>query len=242
MTGWRRAPERPWRAVAPGTVALFALLLGLHAAWHSSLPPRLATAHALPTPPSVTVARVTALGDPLVLAKWYTLWLQAFDDQAGTAIAFTDLDYGRLTAWLELALALDPRAQYPLLVASRLYAEVHDPARSRQMLEFVARAFADDPARRWPWLAHAVFVARHRLHDQSLALRFARALAAADIPEIPHWARQLEIFALEDMGEIAAARILLGGLLASGQITDPHEQRWLSARLQAMEDAAQRGP
>ncbi len=220
-----------------GGIAL-ALLLSVHVIWRSQLPTLASSARGLPTPPSFAIAQVQALGDPLAWSKYSMLWLQAFDTQAGTSIALRDLDYGRVIEWLALCLRLDPRAQYPLLAASRLYAEIPDPARSRQMLNFVRAAFAEDPARRWPWLAHAVYVARHRLHDQPLALEFARTLAAAGAPGIPHWARQLEIFVLEDLGELEAAKILLGGLLASGQITDPHEQRLLSERLKVLEEAA----
>ena len=53
-----------------------------------------------------------------------------------------------------------------------------------------------------------------------LALRYAQditqyARGASD------WARQMRIFILEDMGEVESAKILLGGLLASGEVTDP---------------------
>ena len=50
------------------------------------------------------------------------------------------------------------------------------------------------------------------------------------------WARQMEIFILEDMNELDAARILLGGLLESGQIDDPGERLFLQNRLQEMEN------
>lgn len=236
----RHPDQRSWRYLTPGGWLVCAALLVLHAAWRALNPGVTVAARALPPPPAVAVARAQALGDPVALAKFNMLWLQAFDTQAGTEIALRDLDYGRVIAWLDLILSLDPCAQYPLLAASRLYAEIPDETRSRQMLDFVQTAFAADPAARWPWLAHAAYVARYRLRDQPLALEFARTLAGAHTPEIPHWARQMEIFVLEDMGEIAAAKILLGGLLASGQITDPHEQRLLAERLQALEAAPTR--
>ncbi|MGD9604491.1 MAG: hypothetical protein AB7O21_10320 [Gammaproteobacteria bacterium] len=238
MNVFARVAQRPWRDVPVSLRVALPLLLVLHAGWRAGLAPTRPRAAALPRPPAPSVARVAALGELPVAAKIVSLWLQAFDDQAGVSLPFAALDYARLEDWLALSLALDPAAQYPLLAASRLYAEVPEAARSRRMLDFVARAFAADPARRWPWLAHAVFVARHRLHDLPLARDYARRLARADAPEIPSWARQLEIFVLEDMGEIEAAKVLLGGLLASGQVTDPHEQRWLTGRLAALEAAA----
>ena len=141
----------------------------------------------------------------------------------------------RPTAWLRALLELDPRGPYPLFAAARVYAEIRDPARSRLMLEFVYEQFLLDPNRRWPWLAHAALLAKHRLHDLPLARRYAAAIdrhtTAADVPL---WARQMEIFILEDMNEIEAARIMLGGLLASGKITDPAEAAFLKQRLEAL--------
>jgi hypothetical protein len=54
---------------------------------------------------------------------------------------------------------------------------------------------------------------------------------------VPSWARQMHIFLREDMGELETAKILLGGLLASGTVTDVHELRFLTQRLKEMETA-----
>jgi hypothetical protein len=45
----------------------------------------------------------------------------------------------------------------------------------------------------------------------------------------------MEIFILEDMNELEAARIMLGGLIESGTVTDPAELRFLRQRLEEME-------
>jgi hypothetical protein len=45
----------------------------------------------------------------------------------------------------------------------------------------------------------------------------------------------MEIFILEDMNELEAARIMLGGLLESGRLQDPAERRLLKDRLEALE-------
>ncbi len=215
-------------------LALCALLV-LQVGYRAAQPPPAVRVRPLPSPPSLTQARLAALGDPVLLAKSVMLWLQAFDRQPGVSVAFRELDYDALARWLELVLALDPGAELPLLAASRIYAEVPDPARSRRMLALVHREFAADPGRRWPWLAHAVYVARHRLHDDALALVYARSLARAGAPAIPDWARQLEIFVLEDLGELQAARVLLGGLLASGNLRDRQQEAFLRERLAELE-------
>lgn len=174
--------------------------------------------------------------DPLPAAHMLVLYLQAFDNQPGISIPYLNLDYGRVIEWLEAALALDPKSSYPLLMASQLYAQVPDPARQRRMLQFVYEQFLRDPDRRWRWLAHAAIMAKHRLKDQALALRFAQAIARHS-PGAPSWARQMHIFILEDMGEYESARILLGGLLASGEVTDRHEQLLLQEALERLEHA-----
>jgi hypothetical protein len=48
----------------------------------------------------------------------------------------------------------------------------------------------------------------------------------------------MEIFILEDMNELEAAKVVLGGLLASGRIRDPAEARFLKERLDALEARA----
>ncbi len=165
--------------------------------------------------------------------------MQAFDNQPGISIPFAALDYGRLIAWLDTLLDLDPHSNYPLLMASYLYAQVPDPAKQRMMLDFTYRQFLADPDRRWRYLAHAALIAKHELHDLPLALAYAQALQKyARDPAIPHWASQMPIFILADMGETEAAKIELGALLASGSITDPQEKHFLTGRYLELESRA----
>ena len=90
--------------------------------------------------------------------------------------------------------------------------------------------------RRWPWLAHAALLAKHRLKDLPLARRYAQALEQhARGPDVPPWARQMEIFVLEDMNELEAAKVLVASLLASGALSDPAEMRFLQQRLEELE-------
>ena len=119
----------------------------------------------------------------------------------------------RLIEWLGSILDTDPRSGYPLFAAARVYAENPDSAKARLALEFVYREFLKSPNTRWRWLAHAALLAKHRLKDLPLARRYAAAIDRYTTdPRVPAWARQMEIFILEDMDELAAAKIMLGGL------------------------------
>jgi len=85
-------------------------------------------------------------------------------------------------------------------------------------------------------MAHAALIARHRLNDQQLALKYARAIAdGTDGPSVPSWTKQMYISLLADPGEHEAARILLCGLIASGTVTDAHEHYVLLGRLKESE-------
>jgi len=104
------------------------------------------------------------------------------------------------------------------------------------MLEFLHAEYLKDPNRRWAPLAHAALLAKHRLRDLPLARRYASAIARHTTDDsVPLWAKQMEIFILEDMNELEAAKIMLGGLLATGRIRDPSERRFLEGRLQELE-------
>ena len=105
------------------------------------------------------------------------------------------------------------------------------------MLEFVYREYLKDPNGRWPWLAHATILAKHRLKDLPLARQYAVALQQhTTTPDAPVWVRQMEPFILEDMNELEAARIMIGGLLASGQVRDRRDAELLQRRLEQLEE------
>jgi hypothetical protein len=229
--------ERPLAAVPTWLWALVAASLAAQLAWQAVRPAPAPSAGELAPPPRAEALRVASLGEPEAAARLAMLYLQSFDMGGGTSLRYQQLDYGRLVKWLASIQALDPRSQYPLFSAARVYAEVPDAARSRIAMEFVYSEFLLDPNRRWPWLAHAALLAKHRLKDLALARRYAVAVERYTTdPSVPLWAKQMEIFILEDMNELEAAKIMIGGLLLSGKISDPAELRFLKGRLDELEE------
>ena len=220
--------ERRLSAIPGWLWAALGAALSLQLWWHGAHAPRPAGRAELPPAPSAQALRLAAFGELEAASRLAMLYVQSRNHR--------DLDYARLVGWLEAAVSLDPRSDYPLFAAARVFAENPDPARSRAALEFVYGAFMRDPDRRWPALAHAALLAKHRLGDLPLARRYAAAIDRhATGSGVPPWARQMEIFILEDMNQLEAAKALIGGLLASGEIDDPAEIRFLAARLKALE-------
>ena len=224
---------RPLSTVPLAVRAVLITSLLLQVSWSYTRTPDVATVHALPDAPDTRLLRISAMGEPGTLAKVLMLRLQAFDNQPGISIPFAGLDYARVINWLDALLDLDSRFQYPLLSAARVYTETPDNGRKRQMLEFVHRRFLEDPDRRWPWMVHAVYVAKHRIKDLQLALKYANALRLnVSSDAAPPWVTQMEIYVLEDLGELESARIIIGGLLESGNLAgNDNELRFLKNKL-----------
>ncbi|MGK0298953.1 MAG: hypothetical protein ACI9XC_002578 [Gammaproteobacteria bacterium] len=230
LTG-NSAGERPVSAV-PGLIRVILVIsllsqLFLHGAT-SKLQIR---TEPLPEPLSYNILNLMSIGEPVFLSKLLMFWVQGFDHQPGISIPFAQLDYEILINWLDRILLLDPHSHYVLLSAARIYSEVPDQAKKRQILDFVNKKFLEQPQERWRWMAHAVYVAKHRIKDNELALTYARDLRIHTMPgTIPDWARQMELFVYEELGDLESAQILLGGLIESGEITDESEIRFLMSR------------
>ena len=137
-------------------------------------------------------------------------------------------------------------APAPSIAALRL-ASFGDPVALAKALMLYLQAFDYQSGSKVPyhdldygrleaWLAHAAAIAKHRLRDLPLARRYAAAIqrhATAD--DVPLWAKQMEIFILEDMNELQTARIMIGGYIQSGKVKDPAELRFLDERLMQLE-------
>lgn len=227
--------QRSFHYVPMSVKGFLFLSLTFQIFWHHQFPPLRGQIQQLPYPPSIEQLRVFSLGDSVAGAKLLMLWLQSFDNQNGKFLSYRQLDYTTLVKWLERILLLDSHSQYPLLVASHIYSVTPDSHGVRLMSEFIYQKFFEDPHQRWPWLSQAAILAKHRLKDLPLALKYAQAIATYATPNMPLWAREMRIFILEELGELEQAQLIVGGLLASGQIEDANEIKFLDSKLRELE-------
>lgn len=234
MSQVRSVTAAPWPAYL---LLLLGLLLqvGQHAFWSAPQVRMQQLPQAIPAP----WLRVLSMGEPVVLAKLLMLWLQAFDYQAGVDLTLKDLDQQRLQSWLGAFLDLDPQGQYPLLMAVRFYANAPEPEQQLRFAAFAYQRFFADPNRRWPWLAHAAILTKHRLHNLPLALHYAHAIRLhATGSMVPSWAKQMELVILEEMGEWQQAAQLIADLLADGTKRDRREIHFLEEWLHFLNDCS----
>ncbi|GAB0057016.1 hypothetical protein SIID45300_01336 [Candidatus Magnetaquicoccaceae bacterium FCR-1] len=222
----------PWRLITP--LIVIALL---QTVWRLQTPRAEPVATSLEPPPSVAVLRLTTLNDPIVASLSWGIRLQTFDQQPGLQLPLRTIDPERLIAWLERLLALDPHAGLPLDLALKIHGFVPDPARQRRMLDFIHQAFLENPAQRWPWLARAASVARHRLNDNRLARYYLNSLESHLEPkEIPFWVDGLHARILEELGEPKEARNRLAARLERGGDT-PAQQRAMRIGMERLRTA-----
>ncbi len=186
-----------------------------------------------PPPVQAPLLRALSLGDPVTAAKLMSLWLQGFDVYEGDFMRLTPAQYQRLTQWMEHILTLDPNSQYLLLLASRVYAESPQTEQQRHFLEFVYQQFFIDPKQRWRWLLQVTMLARHRLHDDALALRYAQALAE-QVPRVPMQAASIYLFLLDEQTQFDRVRSLFSRWDTAGYI-EAEERQLLMTQLQALQ-------
>ncbi len=121
-----RREERPIRDVPVQIIIILTIAFLCQLYLSSSRSLASINIKALPEPPSQIESQLIGLGDSIATSKIFMLWLQAFDNQPGVSVPFKNLDYLRVIDWLERILVLDPKGQYPLLAAGRIYGVVDD--------------------------------------------------------------------------------------------------------------------
>jgi hypothetical protein len=188
----------------------------------------------LDTPPRLALTRVASLGENAFAGYLADLFLQNFNVSLGRATPVAAMNRSTVIRWLDLSTDLDADSRYPMLLAARHFAETGTPEQRRSMLGWIYQRFQERPNERWPWQVHAVFAARHVLHDNALAETYAAALRTrVTDPKAPSWVAQMDFLLRADLGEVEDARAILAGLIDAGQIRSPGELQFLQARIAA---------
>jgi hypothetical protein len=192
----------------------------------------------LETPPRLALTRAATLSEDAFAGYVVTLFLQNFNVSSGRPTPVAAMDRSTVIRWLDLSTNLDGNSRYPFLLAARHFAETGTPEERRRVLDWIYQRFQERPNERWPWLVHAVFAARHGLHDDALARTYAVALRTrVTDAQAPSWVAQMDVLMRADLGEASDARTILAGLVNAGQIRSPGELKFLESRIAAVQAA-----
>ena len=213
--------------IPKGALAAVLITLGLQAAFWWQTRDLQAGWEGVPPAPSSQVARALALGDGQFLYRAATFVLQNMGDEGGGVTPLKDYDYQRLGQGFSLLDRFDQKSEFLPVLVGYYFSQSQNPEDVRVVISFLAHIAIRDPVRNWRWMAHAIYLARHRVKDMNLALSLAYRMAAFKSPEIPVWAQQMPAFVLADVGEKEAARDLMEAILDSQRDLDPSEKQFM---------------
>lgn len=205
------------------SLAAVFIALSLQAAFWSQTRGIRAAGEAVPPAPSILAATVLAMGDNQFFYRTQTFALQNSGDEGRRITPLNEYDYQRLGQWFSLLDTLDAKADFLPVLAGYYFAQSQNPDDVRVVISYLADLTRRDPARNWRWLAHAVYLARHRVGDMTLALSLAHRLAEISGTGIPLWTQQMPAFVLADTGEAEAARDLMEAIMDSQADLPPSE-------------------
>lgn len=188
--------------------------------------------HPLPEPLTASVYRIASVGSDQLMSYLLAIRLQLHDNQLGKHIRYEQLDYPKLTRWLDQINDLNIESEYPSMLASRVYSQTTDKKKQREIIDFIQRRFTINPQLNWRRMAEATILARHSVGDLELALLLAEQLSNQPVAIVmPFWARDMQFILLGEMTKYEAGVTIIVALLNSGIIDDPDEQRFLKATL-----------
>ncbi len=213
-------------------IALFAAL-GLNAAFWAGASDIYARWEGVPPVPSKEGAVIMGLGDAEFAYRFGAITLQSLGDGGGQVTPLKDYDYKKLGEWFWLLDGLDPASNHVPMLAAYYFGGTPVPRDVSVIVDYLGTVGQNPAGNKWRWLAHAVFLARHRMNDVELALDLAYKLSRMKPvgDTLPVWAHQMPAFVLAEKGDKAAAREIVENILLSSQHFHPNEVNFMKSYL-----------
>lgn len=187
----------------------------------------------VPPVPSKAGAAMMTLGDTQLSYRFWALALQNLGDGGGRITPLKEYDYEKLGKWFWFLHGLDPASEHVPLIAAFYFGGAPAPEQVRVVVDYLGKVGEIPAGEKWRWLAHASYLARHRMKDLQLALDLAYRLSRMQPlhGQLPLWARQLPAFILKEQGEKESAKELIQSLLLNEKNPHPAEVAFMKAWL-----------
>jgi len=186
----------------------------------------------VPPVPTRRGAVMMTLGDAEFSYRFLALALQNLGDVGRDVTPLKDYNYERLGRWFFLLHGLDPVSDHVPLVAAYYFGGTKVPRDAGVVVDYLRVAGAIPIGEKWRWLAHAAYLAQHRMHDLQLALKLAYQLAKMPNSDtMPQWARQMPAFILNERGDGEASRKLMENMLVTEKNAHPQEIGFMKSYL-----------
>ncbi len=188
----------------------------------------------VPPVPTARTAEMGALGDAQFSYRSGAMTLQVLGDTGGEITPLKEYNYARLGDWFGVLSALDPASDHIPMIAAYYFGATRVPQDVKVIVDYLAVVGDSPVGQKWRWLAHAAYLARHRLNDMDRAIELAYRLARItplDGKPLPVWARQMPAFILNAQGEAQASRRLIEQMLLTDTGMHPNEINFMAAYL-----------
>lgn len=190
--------------------------------------PKLPTWPNVPPAPSSIGATIAFLGDTEMAYRSLALTVQSFGNSTGQIMALKDYNYMNLGTWFELADSLNPHSNYVPFLAAYYFGANQDPSQLMPVINYLRRVGTYQDADKWRYLGQAVFLAKHKMKDNALALQLADELAGTYKIGMPAWPLQMKAIIASEMGEKEMAyNLLLDTIQNKKEGMDPVEINYM---------------
>lgn len=193
-------------------VTLLAGLAAMIALWPATQGMRPAS-RLLGPPPADAAIPALGLGDAQAYFRAAAVGLFNAGDLGGRTTPLAAFDMDDVAAWLRHLDVADPRSDLGANLAAHYFGLTPRTGSLRPLIDYLVAHAETVPGEKWRWLAHATFLARHRLGDSDLALELGLRLSKLPADQVPAWARQLPAFVLAAKGDRQAATLFMETML-----------------------------
>lgn len=183
----------------------------------------------VPKPPTDRSVTMSFLSDKALAYRAWAFALQNYGNTGGNYEPLKNYNYAYVGGWFDLLDRLDPHSNVVPLLASYYFGSTQNPQEQLPyVIAYLEKVGTRPEKEKWRWLAQAVYLARHRLHDVPLALRLAKELGDMYKPGMPAWTLQTEALITAEMGDKEAAYGLLKAMIATeSEHMDPNEVNFM---------------
>lgn len=168
----------------------------------------------VPPPPPENTIELAAMGDKQFFFRVNALNIQNFGDIGGRVTPLKDYNFELLARWFFLMDKLDPFSDIIPHIAGYGFGASQDPSKIDPIIDYLAYVGQRSYGEKWRWMVQAIYLERFRRGDLDKALRMAKVMTHHGNPNMPSWARQMEVFVLAEKGEKEAAYQLMQSLIA----------------------------
>jgi len=205
---------------------LLLVFLGLQLCFWDITRSKLPDMGIVPDVPGRVAVKALSFGDEEFYFRLLALDIQNAGDTFGRFTELYKYDFKKLYAWFTLLDSLDNESDYMPFIASYYYSQTQYVPDVRYVVDYLYQYSADRPEKKFWWLAQAVYLAQHKLHDNELALKMAQPLEHAD--NAPYWVRQLPAFVHESRGEMQDALRIIDHIQANSKNIPDGELKFMT--------------